>query len=165
MEPIQLPQTSLAPRSNHRPSDFPRGRHAVTADVGFRPHHEQHHEAALDPLAARVQPLEISSFSEPKGSWKNQVPFRRQSACDPCDGGCSKSCGRSWCASEPGNHGSSCACDYSAERFFSWSSLSRKLRARNDIAGLEACQVKVDPLCASLREWTIGSTCYHTSVR
>lgn len=126
MKSIQLSQPSLTARSNHCAPDFPRRRHTVTAAVIFRLHHEEHNKPAHDPLPACVQPLEIGSFSEPKSSWKIQARFRRQSACDPCDGGCSRSYGRFWYACEPGSHGSFCACDYWAERFFSWSSLSPK---------------------------------------
>jgi hypothetical protein len=126
METIQFSQPPLASRSGHRTTDFSRGRDTVATAVVFRMHDEEHHKPAFDPLTACVQSLEISSFPEPKNSWENQALFRRQSACDPCDGGCSKFCDRSWCACEPGSHGSFCAGDCWAETFFSWSSLSPK---------------------------------------
>lgn len=61
--------------------------------------------------AKRLAPLQALGARRGRG----HGTVRPSDACGPCGGGAREPCGRSWCSCARESHGSSCACDCSAE--------------------------------------------------
>ena len=162
VQTIQLPQAALTAGSHNRSSNAPRSRYTEPTRSVLRLHHEQDQVPAGLPDTLPVNPLKIGSSFEPDRCRKIELPFRRQSVCDPCAGGPGGPCGRFCFACAPENHGSSYAFCCWAETFFSSSVSLSKSRAGNDIAGAWRCQASINTCYASLLRWIAGSTCNPT---